>query len=136
MKIFIDTNIPMYAAGKEHHLKDGCVKILGAVASGDLEAYTDSEVFQEILYRYYHISQLDVGLQVFDLFSTIMNGNVLPVTHRDVNQARALAESVSAAGLSPRDLIHLSVMLNNGIDTIATTDRAFSRIDTIKVYSP
>jgi len=53
-----------------------------------LEAYTDSEVFQEILYRYYHISQLD------------------------------------------------SVMLNSGIDTIATTGRAFSRIDTIKVYSP
>ena len=136
MKVFIDTNIPMYAAGKEHPLKDGCVKTLGAVASGDLEAYTDTEVFQEILYHYYHISQIDVGFQVFDLFSTIMNGIVLPVTHRDVNQARLFAESKSAAGLSPRDLIHLAVMINNGIDTIATTDRAFTRVDTVKVYSP
>jgi len=136
MKIFIDTNIPMYAAGKEHHLKDGCVKLLDAVASGDLEAYTDSEVFQEILYRFYHISQVDLGYQVFDLFSTIMNGNVLPVTHRDVNQARLLSESESAAGLSPRDLIHLAVMLNNGIDTIATTDQAFTRVDRIKVFVP
>jgi uncharacterized protein len=136
MKIFIDTNIPMYAAGKEHHLKDGCVKILNAAASGELEAYTDSEVFQEILYRYYHISQIDMGFQVFDHFSTIMSGNVLPVTHRDVNQARLLAESEPAAGLSPRDLIHLAVMLNNGIDTIATTDQAFTRVDAIKVYAP
>ncbi len=136
MKIFIDTNIPMYAAGKEHHLKDGCVKILGSVASGDLEAYTDSKVFQEILYRYYHISQVDMGFQVFDLFSIIMNGNVLPVTHRDVNQARFFAESEAAAGLSPRDLIHLAVMLNNGIDTIATTDQAFTKVDRIKVFAP
>ncbi len=136
MKIFIDTNIPMYAAGKEHHLKSGCVKILDAAASGELEAFTDSEVFQEILYRYYHINQIDIGFQVFDLFSTIMNGNVLPVKYQDVNQARLLAESELAAGLSPRDLIHLAVMLNNGIDTIATTDRAFSSIDAIKVYAP
>ncbi len=136
MKIFIDTNIPMYAAGKEHPLKDGCVKILGAAASGDLEAYTDTEVFQEILYRYYHISQIDMGFRVFDLFSTIMSGNVLPVTHRDVNQARYFAESESAAGLSPRDLIHLAVMINNGIDTIATTDQAFTKVDAVKVYAP
>jgi uncharacterized protein len=48
MKIFIDTNIPMYAADTDHHLKDSCVEILNAAASGELEAYTDSEVFQEI----------------------------------------------------------------------------------------
>ena len=136
MKIFIDTNIPMYAAGKEHQLKDGCVKVLDAVATGKLEAFTDSEVFQEILYRYYHIGQPGMGFRVFDLFSTIMSGNILPVTYRDVNQARQFAESESAAGLSPRDLIHLAVMLNNGIDTIATTDRAFTRVDLVKVYAP
>ncbi len=136
MKIFIDTNIPMYAAGKEHTLKDDCLKVLEAAASGELEAYTDSEVFQEILYRYYHINQIDKGFQVFDLFSVIMDGNVMPVTFRDVNQARLLAETESAAGLSPRDLIHLAVMLNNGIDTIATIDRAFTRVDMVKVYAP
>ncbi len=136
MKIFIDTNIPMYAAGKDHHLKEGCIKILNKVASGELEAYTDSEVFQEILYRYYHIGQLDIGFKVFDLFSTIMDGSVLPVNYRDVKQARLLAETESAAGLSPRDLIHLAVMINNGLDTIATTDRAFSRVSMIKIFSP
>ncbi len=126
----------MYAAGKEHPLKDGCVKILSAVASGDLKVYTDTEVFQEILFRYYHISQIDMGFQIFDFFSTIMNGNVLPVTHQDVNQARYFAEFESTAGLSPRDLIHLAVMINNGIDTIATTDQAFTRVDVVKMYAP
>jgi uncharacterized protein len=126
MKIFIDTNIPIYAAGKEHHLKDGCVKILNEVASGELDAYNESEVFQEILNRYYHISQVVMCFQVFDLFSTIMNGNVLPVTHRDVNQASLLAEHEPAAGLSPCDLIHLAVMLINDINTIVTTDRALT----------
>jgi len=52
-----------------------------------------------------------------------------------VNQARRLAESESAAGLSLLDLIHLSVMLNNDIDLVATTDCAFTMVDLIKVYS-
>lgn len=52
-----------------------------------------------------------------------------------MNQVRRLAESESAAGLSPLDLIHLSVMLNNAIDMVATTDCAITRVDLIKVYS-
>ncbi len=136
MKVFIDTSIPMYAAGKEHRFKAACVDILDAVVRKTLEAYTDTEVFQETLYRYFNIGRREIGLQVFDLFSTIMNGSVLPVRHKDMVQARLLSENEETSGLSPRDLVHLAVMLNNGIDTIFTTDRGFEKVSGIKVVTP
>ncbi|MEW6624414.1 MAG: type II toxin-antitoxin system VapC family toxin [Bacillota bacterium] len=91
MKVFIDTCIPMYAAGREHPLKAGCLEIMRSAASGNLEAYTDTEVFQEILYRYFSINQRGFGLQLFDSFSQIMHGVVLPVRHEDMIMARTLA---------------------------------------------
>ncbi len=63
MSVFIDTSIPMYAAGKEHPLKAGCLEIMRSIARAELEAYTDLEVFQEILYRYFSINKRAFGLQ-------------------------------------------------------------------------
>jgi uncharacterized protein len=136
MKIFIDTNIPMYAGGKEHPLKAGCIDILNSVARGEIEACTDSEVFQEILYRYFNIKQREIGLQIFDLFSQIMNGSVLPVRHEDVIKARLLSNNETGANLSPRDLIHLAVMLNYDIRRIITTDQGFNNVRGIEVIYP
>ncbi|MDO9535526.1 MAG: type II toxin-antitoxin system VapC family toxin [Bacillota bacterium] len=136
MIVFIDTNIPMYAAGKEHPLKDSCLDIMRSVASGDLKAYTDTEVFQEILYRYFSINKREFGLQLFDTYSLIMHGSVLSVHHEDMILARKLSDEISNAILSPRDLIHLAVMLNHGIGHIITTDRAFEKIGSIQVIYP
>jgi len=133
MKVFIDTNIPMYAAGKEHPLKARCLEIMRSVANGDLEAYTDTEVFQEILYRYFSINRGELGLQVFDTYSQIMHGSVLPVRFEDLLLARKLINKASNAKLSPRDIIHLAVMQNNGIEHIITTDRAFEKVEGIRV---
>lgn len=132
-KAFIDTNIPMYAAGQEHPLKARCLEIMKSVANGDLEAYTDTEVFQEILYRYFSIKRGELGLQVFDTFSKIMHGAVLPVRFEDMLLARKLINKASYAKLSPRDVIHLAVMQNNGIDHIITADRAFEEVEGIRV---
>jgi predicted nucleic acid-binding protein len=136
MKVFLDTNIPMYAAGKEHPLKFNCLEILESVASGKLLAFTDSEVFQEILYRFYHIKQPALGLRVFDLFAKVMHNFVLPVSYEDVNLARRLSENPNLSSLSPRDLIHVAVMLNNDIRHIITADRGFELVQEIRVIQP
>ncbi len=136
MNVFIDTNIPIYAAGKEHPLKSSCLDILYSIARDKMQAYTDTEVFQEILYRYYYINQCETGFKIFDLFATIMQGSVLPVRHNDIMQARLLAEDETACKLSPRDLVHLAVMLNNDIRHIVTTDQGFKAIPGIKVIEP
>ncbi|MDR5695919.1 MAG: type II toxin-antitoxin system VapC family toxin [Armatimonadota bacterium] len=67
--VFIDTNIPMYAAGTPHPLREPARRVILAIANGQLDAVTDSEVFQEILYRYLHIGEREKGLSVFDNFT-------------------------------------------------------------------
>jgi len=127
--VFIDTNIPMYAAGTPHPLRDPCQAIIRAVAEGKLEAVTDAEVLQEILYRYLHIGEREKGLMVFDRFRRIMLGH-----EADVQRAREQAEEYP--GLSPRDLIHLAVMLRHGIHEIITADRGFDRVRGIRRIDP
>ena len=118
----------MYAASKDHPLKVSCLEIMSSIAHGNLDAYTDAEVFQEILYRYFSINRHELGLQVFDSYSQIMHGSVLPVRHEDMLLARELAYNKSGAKLSPRDLVHIAVMFNNGIDHIITSNRDFEKV--------
>ena len=53
--IFLDANIFMYAAGKEHIYKQPCVQILQGVESQQIVGVANVEVLQELLYRYHHI---------------------------------------------------------------------------------
>ena len=62
-RAFIDTNVPMYAAGKVHPYKDACIQILHRVATGELLACTDAEVHQEIFHRYWSIGLLDKSVK-------------------------------------------------------------------------
>ncbi|PKM83505.1 MAG: hypothetical protein CVU88_02645 [Firmicutes bacterium HGW-Firmicutes-13] len=59
----LDTNVPVYASGKDHKYKKSCQDIIMSAASGRLNAYTDVEVFQEILYRIFYIKQTDGPFQ-------------------------------------------------------------------------
>ena len=56
-RVFIDVNIPMYAAGTPHPLREPSQRVIMAIAIGRLDAVTDAEVLQEILYRYLHIGE-------------------------------------------------------------------------------
>jgi len=132
--VFVDVNVPMYAAGREHPLRDPARRAIRAVASGELNSVTDAEVLQEILYRYLHIGERQKGLQIFDQFQRIMAGRVLPIAAADVQHARLLAERHER--LSARDLIHLAVMENHEIRRILTTDRAFDGIGGIERLDP
>ncbi|MDY6826603.1 MAG: type II toxin-antitoxin system VapC family toxin [Bacillota bacterium] len=100
-----------------------------------IEGYTDTEVLQEILSRYYHIKQRRTGFRVFDLFATIVESSILPVLPAGIFRARFLAGEKAAAKLSPRDLIHLAVMSNNGIAHVITADKGFEAIPGIRVIS-
>lgn len=124
--VFIDTNIPMYAAGTAHPYRQPAQRIIAAIASGQLVALTDSEVFQEILYRYFSIGQRAQGLLIFDNFRQVMAGQILPVEDVDVQQARLFADRYSS--LQPRDLIHLAIVVRHKVAEIVTTDHDFDNI--------
>lgn len=129
MTVFIDSNIPMYAAGREHPLKTPALRLLASVRDGDIEACTSTEVLQEILYRYSGLDRLDLGFEIYSLFVSTCPV-VLPVTLADTDRARDLLAAHS--GISVRDTIHAAVMINHGIGTIATFDRGFDRVPGIE----
>ncbi|MHB1505671.1 MAG: type II toxin-antitoxin system VapC family toxin [Sulfobacillus sp.] len=133
MSIFIDTNVPMYAAGRPHPLREPARAALGAIAAGKLAARTDSEVQQEILYRYYAVHEMQKGMRIFDAYCDLMRGWILPVTEADVRTARTLLAAHPA--LSARDIIHLAVMQTAGISRILTADRGYQSVHGVEAIA-
>src|ERR1700722_16677352 len=125
MKVFIDSNIPMYVAGREHPLREPSRRFLRRVRDGKVDACTSTEVLQEILYRYSSLGRLDLAAEVYDLFVEVCPV-VLGVTLADPDRARDLV--ARAVGPSARDAVHAAVMLNNDIEWIATFDAGFDDI--------
>lgn len=131
-RVFIDSNIPMYYAGRESEFKEPCRHILESVAREEIEGYTSVEVLQEILYRFWHLNDMTTGRQIFDLFSKAVSV-VLSVTEQDVNLARSLSEKHVCG---PRDLLHVAVMQNNSIATIISADKDFDSVHVINRIDP
>lgn len=133
-RVFIDANIPMYAAGAAHPLREPARHVVRAIAREEIDAWTDVEVLQEILYRYFHLRERDKGLEIFDHFHQLMAGRILPVEEEDVVRARQLAERYPQLG--PRDLIHLAVMIRHGLARIVTADADFDGLEEVRRVGP
>lgn len=131
MTVFIDSNVPMYVAGRDHALKAPATAFLERVRNGEIEACTSTEVLQEILYRYSGLDRLDLASEVYSLFVEICPV-VLPVALADTD--RALEILTSAPGVSVRDALHAAVMLNHEVTSIATFDRGFDGIAGIERF--
>ena len=132
-KVFIDSNIPMYAAGGEHPNKEPSIKILELISEGDIIGITSIEVFQEILYRYQAINLLEKGLEVFDNFSNIID-DILPIDFQIINRAKKILENKKNKGIYPRDAIHIATMEHYEINRIATHDKHFKKFKHIKYF--
>ena len=127
--VFLDSNIPMYVAGRDHSLRDPARRFLQRARSGEIDICTSTEVLQEILYRYSSLKRLDLAASVYDLFVQLCP-TVLPVTLADTDRAKALL--ASSQGISVRDAVHAAVMLNQDVREIATFDEGFDQIDGIE----
>ena len=138
--IFLDVNVPMYAAGKPHLFKEACTWILTQIAAGELLAAIDTEIIQEILYRYGALQEwklaTTMAISVLDLVPV-----VYPVTPADIALTVSLFEQYAPKGVRARDLIHVAVMRNNGLTKIISTDAHFdqiagvTRLDPVQLYA-
>lgn len=133
MKVFIDSNIPMYVAGRDHQNRGSSLRFMQRVRSGEVEGCTSTEVLQEILYRYTSLKRLDLAAQVYDLFVAACP-IVHPVALADTDRAKELLVG-SAGKFSARDAVHAAVMLNHGVTRVATFDRGFDAIKGVERYA-
>lgn len=123
--IFVDSNVPMYVAGRDHPLREPARRFLERARSGHVEICASTEVLQEILYRYSALKRRDLAGSVYDLFVQLCP-TVLSVTLADTDRAKALL--LASPTLSVRDAIHAAVMLNHDIREIATFDEGFDGV--------
>ncbi len=130
-RVFIDTNIPIFASGKDSPFKELSIKVLEDVAASKIFGFTSVEVLQEILYRFYEINKPEKGLVLFDEFSRIID-EILPVNFKIIHKAREILEKTS--GLNTRDTVHAATIEYYGIQYIATFDKHFTNFKNIRNY--
>lgn len=130
---FVDTNILMYAVGSEHPLKKPCLEILEKISRDEIVAVTDTEVFQEVAYRYWSQRKWPVAVQVLKDYQSLFR-EIYPIEKRQLDDYYTLLTEYEF--LSPRDAIHAAVMRSHQLTRILTTDRDFQKLPFFKVSPP
>jgi predicted nucleic acid-binding protein len=130
---FIDTNIFIYAKGKDHPLKPVCVAMIRRIGENEITAIVNTEVMQEILYRYQYIKKFSLGISLVKEAIQICS-LILPVTAADLSLALEILEAHPQ--IQTRDAFHAATMINNGIKEILSTDPHFDLIPEIKRIVP
>lgn len=132
--VFLDANVPIYAAGGDHPLKEPCARILRSVAENPRPFVTDSEVLQELMHRYLAQGRWELGREVIRAFAEAMHGRIESVHAEDVLTAAGLADSHPA--ISARDLVHAAVMQRMGSGRIISADIDFDSIEGVERLDP
>ena len=131
---FVDANIPIYAAGREHPLKEPCANIIRAIANHPDRYVTDAEVLQELLHHYLRTQRWEMGRRILARFETLLQGRIEPVYPEDVLEASRIADDTPRA--SARDLVHVSVMRRVGTELVISTDADFDAITGVRRLNP
>tara|TARA_Y100001933_G_scaffold207716_1_gene211031 strand:+ start:164 stop:553 length:390 start_codon:yes stop_codon:yes gene_type:complete len=122
--IFVDTNVFMYAVGRDHPLKAQARAVFEqAIAEPGKPLVTSAEVLQELLHVYLPVNRLQTLNHALELVARSVR-EVWSVEPDDVLEAIRLTESNPALGA--RDLIHLACCQRRGIRNIRTFDRALN----------
>ena len=131
---FIDANLPIYAAGREHPYKEPCTRVLSLAADRPEAFVTNAEVLQELLHRYLAAGRWTLGSEVVSSFAELMSGRIEPVYPQDVLLAAEMASGHQ--GVSARDLVHAAVMRRLNLSRIISADGDFDRVAGIERLDP
>jgi predicted nucleic acid-binding protein len=132
--IFIDANVPMYAVGRPHEMKEPCRQVLALLGQYPEAFATDAEVLQEMVHRFRTSVSWQVGLAQVESFAAAMRGRIEPLQGEDVLEAVRIARRYPR--LSARDLVHVAVMLRVGIATVVSADADFDDVAEIDRLDP
>ena len=133
MTAFIDTAVIMYAAGREHPLREPSRRVMSRIGNGELDGVISAEVIQEIVHRFISVRRSDVGQEqareAMDFFAP-----VLPITHALMRRVPDLA--LKYPTLDARDLVHVATCIHEGITDIISPDRGFDQVAEVRRIDP
>ena len=133
MRVFLDTNVFLYAAGGDHPHRQACARVLRRVADGSLDATVNSEVLQEVLYVLSRQGRRPEGITLARHVASLFP-DLLPVTRDDMLRVCDLVRRYPR--LPVRDAVHAATMLRNGIRQVISVDQDFDRIGEIRRVDP
>ena len=132
--VFIDANIPIYAAGRANPHKAPCARVLMLAAEHPRAFVTHAEVLQELIHRYLASGRWASGREVLCSFAQVMRDRIEPVTATDIHQAARLADH--HPGISARHLVRAAVMQRVGANRIISADTDVDRLPNITRLDP
>jgi predicted nucleic acid-binding protein len=121
--IFVDTNVLVYAVGRDHPLREEARAFLENSVAAKEALVTSAEVLQELLHIYLPVHRdqtLDAALELVEALIPV----VWSIEAEDVKLARTLAGNHS--GLKARDLLHLACCQRREVSRIKTFDRGLA----------
>jgi len=130
VKIFIDAPLLIYlntlANSRDRILYENFyIEILTKY-----KPYTDVLVLDELIY----ISKKKYGIP-YKVSVEFIQSNILPYTSilsLSEDEYGHVAKILTEYGLKPSDALHLGAMINNGITLVASEDKEYDKVPTIK----
>lgn len=120
--IFVDTNVFMYAVGRDHPLRMPAREFFEYSLEHRQRLVTSAEVTQELLHAYLPVSRVSTLDSALMLAQSL--AEIWPVEVADVIHARILHNR--HPGLGARDLLHLASCQRRGVRQIKTFDQALA----------
>jgi predicted nucleic acid-binding protein len=129
MTFFVDANVVVYSA-VEGPGRESCLRVLGAIASGEADGRTSPAVLEEV----WHVVERRYPQQLAGLLEGALEifSPLLPVTEAALVSALAMAGS----SLDPNDRLHVGTCTTHGIDVVLSADRAFEGVAGIERVDP
>jgi predicted nucleic acid-binding protein len=121
--IFVDTNVFMYAVGREHPLRERARRFF-LQGQHKEPLVTSAEVMQELVHAYLPAGRLET-LDAALLLVESSVAEIWPIEAEDVRTARLLIARYPDLG--SRDLIHLACCRRRNAASIQTFDRALAK---------
>ena len=119
--IFVDTNVFMYAVGRNHPLQAAAKQFFIEANLNREPLCTSAEVLQELTHAYLPVGRLHTLDSALALVARA-GVEVWPLEEADVILARQLHDR--HPGLGARDLCHLASCRRRGVAEIKTFDQA------------
>lgn len=132
-RYLVDTNVFLYARGREHPLRNACRTIVAAAARQDVMLEASVEVVQEFAHI---LLRRDVPREVALADAADVRSQCLL---HDFDTG-VLAEALRLLGAYPvlgvRDAVHAATALRAGIGAILSADVAFEALDGLERVDP
>jgi predicted nucleic acid-binding protein len=126
---FVDANVILYAAAESEY-RGPCLRVLEAVAAGDVDGRTSAAVLEEVWFveRSGRAGRLDgLAARAYAVFTPLV-----AVT----DEAFRLALDARAPRLGPADRLHVGTCRSHDIGILVSADAAFGRIRGIRRVDP